>query len=143
MKPSSEETKRTLRRYLLIGLGSLFVLIGGIGVILPLLPTTPFLLLASACFSLSSPTLARRLEESRILGSYLRHWRTGEGVPRRTKILAIIWLWLGLILTMVLTANPTVIIILSIIGTLVTIHISLIRNKHRSNTDTAKSEKGT
>ncbi|MFA5447485.1 MAG: YbaN family protein [Sphaerochaeta sp.] len=131
MSAPTDPKKRTLRQYVLIGLGSFFVVLGAIGVILPLLPTTPFVLLASACYSFSSPKLARWLERSRILGSYLRHWRTGEGVPIRTKIFAISWLWLGLILTMVFTAKPTVTIILSVIGTLVTIHIASIRNKYK------------
>jgi uncharacterized membrane protein YbaN (DUF454 family) len=131
MSAPSDPNKRTLRQFLLIGLGSFFVVLGAIGIILPLIPTTPFVLLASACYSFSSPKLSKKLERSRILGSYLRHWRTGEGVPIRTKIFAISWLWLGLILTMVFTAKQVVTIILSIIGTLVTIHIASIRNKHK------------
>lgn len=123
--------RRPIRRILLITLGSLFALLGAIGIILPLLPTTPFALLASACYTLSSPKLARRLEASRILGSYLRHWRTGEGVPVKTKILAILWLWLGLAISMAAARSTVVYIILPVIGTLVTIHIALIRKKTR------------
>ncbi len=135
---SDERTakRRPIRRILLIILGSLFALLGAIGIILPLLPTTPFALLASACYTLSSPPLARRLESSRILGSYLRHWRTGEGVPLKTKILAILWLWLGLAVSMAIARSTVVYIILPIIGTLVTLHIALIRGKDHH----AKSE---
>jgi len=74
MSDDTTAKRRPIRRILLIILGSLFALLGAIGIILPLLPTTPFALLASACYTLSSPSLARRLEASRILGSYLRHW---------------------------------------------------------------------
>lgn len=138
---SDERTakRRPIRRILLIILGSLFALLGAIGIILPLLPTTPFALLASACYTLSSPPLARRLEASRILGSYLRHWRTGEGVPLKTKILAILWLWLGLAVSMAIARSTVVYIILPIIGTLVTLHIALIRGKdHHAKTEEGK-----
>jgi len=136
MSDDTTAKRRPIRRILLIILGSLFALLGAIGIILPLLPTTPFALLASACYTLSSPSLARRLEASRILGSYLRHWRTGEGVPVKTKILAILWLWLGLAISMAVARSTVVYIILPVIGTLVTIHIALIRKRaHHTNTE--------
>ncbi|MCB5231084.1 MAG: YbaN family protein [Sphaerochaetaceae bacterium] len=131
MRTEKKRNKKTAKQSLLIVLGSVFVVMGAIGVVLPLLPTTPFVLLASACYSLSSPKLARKLEQSRVLGSYLRHWRTGEGVPLRTKILAIGWLWLGLIISMVIAHSQIVYIVLPIIGTTVTFHIAMIRNKHK------------
>ena len=103
--------------------------LGGIGIILPVLPTTPFVLLAAACFSLSSPALAGKLEESRIFGSYLRHWRTNEGVPLRTKVRAIVWLWLGLALSAAIVRTVLVITILAVIGTIVTLHLILIKTR--------------
>lgn len=131
MSDDTPQQRGPIRRILLIILGSLFALLGAIGIILPLLPTTPFALLASACYTISSPKLARRLEASRILGSYLRHWRTGEGVPTRTKILAILYLWLGLAVSMAVAGRVVVYVILPIIGTAVTIHIALIRKKQQ------------
>ena len=122
-------TRKTVKQYLLIGAGGLCLVLGGIGIILPVLPTTPFVLLAAACFSLSSPTLARRLEQSRLFGSYLRHWRTHEGVPLRTKIRAIIWLWLGLVVSALIVKTLLVIIILGVIGTIVTLHLILIKTQ--------------
>lgn len=127
MKNSGE--RKTVKQYLLIVAGSLLVALGGIGIILPVLPTTPFVLLAAACFSLSSPALARKLEQSRIFGSYLRHWRTHEGVPMKTKIRAIVWLWLGLGVSAAIVRTPTVIIILGVIGTIVTLHLILIKTR--------------
>ncbi|MCK9547867.1 MAG: YbaN family protein [Sphaerochaeta sp.] len=137
---SPKRVTRRVRRTLLMILGSLFVLLGAIGIVVPLLPTTPFLLLASACYSLSSAKLARRLEESRVLGSYLRHWRTGDGVPTRTKVLAILWLWLGLAISMTIARSTVVYIILPIIGVIVTTHIVLIRKRrtHATESDDGK-----
>jgi uncharacterized membrane protein YbaN (DUF454 family) len=124
-----EKKKSTIKHLLLIIAGSLSLLLGGIGIVMPVLPTTPFVLLAAACYSIASPKLARKLEESRIFGSYLRHWRTHEGVPVKTKVRAIIWLWIGLIVSAVIVKNPTVTIILGIIGILVTLHLILIKTK--------------
>lgn len=121
--------KGTIKRIALSIAGSISLLLGAIGIILPILPTTPFVLLSAACFSLSSPRMAKRLEESRIFGSYLRHWRTHEGVPRKTKIRAIIWLWLGLGISAALVRTPLVIIVLGTIGTIVTIHLILIKTQ--------------
>ena len=55
------------------------------GAILPLLPTTPFLLLAAACFARSSPELHRRLLANERLGPYLRQWQEDRSVPRGAK----------------------------------------------------------
>ena len=117
----------TVKHVALLAVGGLSLGLGGIGIVLPVLPTTPFVLLAAACFSASSPSLARRLEHSRIFGSYLRHWRTREGVPARTKARAIAWLWLGLAVSAAILREPAVIAVLGIVGTLVTLHLVTIR----------------
>jgi len=123
------EKKGTVKRIALTIAGGISLLLGAIGIILPILPTTPFVLLSAACFSLSNPRMAKKLEESRIFGSYLRHWRTHEGVPRKTKIRAIIWLWLGLGISAALVGTPLVIIVLGTIGTIVTLHLILIKTQ--------------
>ncbi|MDD3941275.1 MAG: YbaN family protein [Sphaerochaetaceae bacterium] len=121
--------RKRITHHLLIIAGFTCLVLGGIGIILPVLPTTPFVLLAAACFSLSSPALAGKLEESRIFGSYLRHWRTNEGVPLRTKVRAIVWLWLGLALSAAIVRTVLVITILAVIGTIVTLHLILIKTR--------------
>ena len=118
-----------LKYIALVLIGSLSVALGAVGIIMPVLPTTPFVLLAAACFSLSNEKLARKLEESKLFGSYLRHWRTHEGIPMQTKIRAIIWLWLGLGISAVIVKTPVVIILLGVIGTIVTTHLLLIRTR--------------
>ena len=125
----NKSRKHSIKYYLLVALGGLSLALGGIGIILPVLPTTPFVLLSAACFSLSNPRLATRLEESKLFGSYLRHWRTHEGVPIKTKVRAIIWLWLGLTISAAIVRTLPVIIILAVIGTIVTLHLILIKTK--------------
>ena len=75
--------------YLWIALGLLFLLLGSIGVVLPLLPTTPFVLLAAACFAKSSPRLHGWLLRSELFGPALQDWEKNQCISRRVKILAI------------------------------------------------------
>lgn len=74
-------------------IGVLAVLLGIIGIFLPLLPTTPFLLLAAACFARGSDRMHRWLMEHRMFGSYLRDYYEGRGIPARAKVLAMVMMW--------------------------------------------------
>ena len=76
--------------YLWIALGLLFLLLGGIGVVLPLLPTTPFVILAAACFARSSPRMHRWLLRSELFGPMLRDWEENKCVSPRVKTLALL-----------------------------------------------------
>ena len=122
------------RRFLLIGAGWLCVGLGLLGAVLPLLPTTPFLLLAAACFARSSPRFYHWLHANRLFGGYLLRYRRGEGIPRRAKIISIGLLWLTL-LTSAVWAVPArwwpVHALLLLIGVAVTAHILRI-GKRRS-----------
>ena len=73
------------RRWLLLALGLAFVALGTLGAFLPVLPTTPFLLVASACLARSSTTFHERLLANRVFGPYLRQWRHDHTVPRDAK----------------------------------------------------------
>ncbi|MFH1542643.1 MAG: YbaN family protein [bacterium] len=81
-------------RIFLIILGTFFVGLAFLGVVLPLLPTTPFLLLAAACYARSSDKFYNWLMTNRLFGEYIRNYRAGKGIPVKTKILAISLLWL-------------------------------------------------
>jgi len=72
-------------RWLLFLLGVLLTVLAAIGAFLPVLPTTPFLLLAAACFVRSSPRFHRRLLENRAFGPYLVQWGRDHTVPREAK----------------------------------------------------------
>ena len=82
-----------LIRYLFVAVGTISLVLGVIGLFLPLLPTTPFLLLASACYVRGSERLHRWLLNQGRLGAIIRHYEAGEGIPRRAKILAMVMMW--------------------------------------------------
>jgi uncharacterized membrane protein YbaN (DUF454 family) len=74
--------------------GSLSVALGVIGIFFPVLPTTPFLLLAAFCYARSSERFYHWLLNNRWFGAYIRNYREGRGIPLTEKILAICSLWL-------------------------------------------------
>ena len=74
-----------MKRILLISLGHLFVLLGGIGVFIPILPTTPFLLIALALYANNSPRCYHLLLENRFFGEILRQWHESRTVSRSLK----------------------------------------------------------
>lgn len=85
-------------RGLLFVLGTLSAGLGIAGIILPLVPTTPLLLLSAYCYARSSERLHRWLLGNRWLGAYIRNYHEGRGMPRREKAvtLALLWLTIGL-----------------------------------------------
>jgi len=77
------------QRFFLIAAGWLCIALGVIGAFLPLLPTTPFLLLAAACFARSSPRLYQAMLSHPWVGPPLREWRESRTIPFRAKVLAL------------------------------------------------------
>ncbi|MBU9833032.1 MULTISPECIES: DUF454 family protein [Rahnella] len=78
-----------MKRVLLIIAGWICVVLATLGVVLPLLPTTPFLLLAAWCFARSSPRFHHWLLHRSWFGSYLRHWQQHRALPKGAKPKAV------------------------------------------------------
>jgi len=76
--------------------GSFCVAMGVIGIFVPILPTTPFLLVAAFCFAKSSERFYRWLTTNRWCGEYIRNYREGKGISLRRKIFAIALLWISI-----------------------------------------------
>jgi hypothetical protein len=85
---------KRLQHFLLIVGGTLFVALGVIGILVPVLPTTPFLLLAAVCYAKSSQRFYDWLMTNRVFGSYIRNYREGRGISIAHKIVSISLLWL-------------------------------------------------
>lgn len=83
-------TRQTFINLLLKALGFMFVGLGLAGVFLPLLPTTPFLLLAAGCFARSSPAFHDWLLTHRLLGPYIRDWERDRSIPLTAKVTAVV-----------------------------------------------------
>ncbi len=76
-------------RWLLVAVGIVATLLGIVGAFVPVLPTTPFLLVAAACFARASPKLDRMLTGSATFGPTILEWRRHRSIPWRTKLVAI------------------------------------------------------
>jgi uncharacterized membrane protein YbaN (DUF454 family) len=117
-----------LRRRLFIAAGSISLGIGILGVVVPLLPTTPFLLLAAYCYSRGSKRLYNRLLRNRLIGGYLRNYLEGKAMSIRAKMLSLSILWAVIGCTAGFFADSLVIkIILLAVGCGVTVHVALLR----------------
>lgn len=82
--------KKSAVRMLYLIMGLLCVLLGMIGVVLPLLPTTPFMLVAAFCFSRSSERLHQRLLNHRIFGKLIQDWENHGVIPLKAKVLSTV-----------------------------------------------------
>jgi uncharacterized membrane protein YbaN (DUF454 family) len=122
--------RTTAKRRLLIGAGTLSTGLGIIGIFVPILPTTPFLLLAAACYMRSSERFYQWLINNRIFGAYVRNYIEGRGMPVRIKIFTILLLWLAIGLSIAFGVQNIVIrIVLICIAIGVTAHIVLIKKR--------------
>ena len=124
----NKNIKGELRRYLLITIGSFFLALGIIGIFLPLFPTTPFLLLAVACYARSSKRFYNWLLTHRWFGNYIKNYRERKGIPLKIKVLSISFLWLTIAYSVIFVVHILLVrIILILIAIGVTIHILSVK----------------
>ncbi|HEU0204353.1 MAG TPA: YbaN family protein [Burkholderiaceae bacterium] len=95
-----------LVRGLLLTAGTLCVALGMLGIFLPLLPTTPFLLLAAACYARASRRFYNLLLSNRTFGPLILEWRRHRAIPYRTKISAIVLMSVTLAVSIVFFVKP-------------------------------------
>lgn len=129
--PSEEFVELSkLGKFLWNTAGTFFLVVGLIGIILPLLPTTPFLLLALACYFRGSEKMYQWMLSNRIFGEYLKNYREGRGIPIKIKLGTISLLWLLIVFSAFIFLDNLIIqIILIAIGVGVTIHLLLIKTE--------------
>lgn len=116
-----------IKKYLYIILGSISLALGVTGVFIPVLPTTPFLLLASFCYLRSSEGMYHWLMSHKIFGSYIYSYMTYKAIPKKTKIGAFIFLWSTLIISMILMPSMHLRLFLAVVGISVTVHLVTLK----------------
>lgn len=120
-------------RMFYLALGFLLVGIGVLGIFVPLLPTTIFLILASVCFMKSSPKAYEWLKNNKYLGSYVQNYKDKSGLSLATKISNIIILWISIgFSAFYFTEELYIRLILGAIAVGVTIHLIMIKTKVKS-----------
>ena len=122
----------SLRRLLLIAGGIVAVVLSVIGIFVPLLPTTPLLLLAAACFVRSSDRLYTWLIQNKWFGPYIRHYREYRAVTLRTKVVTVVLLWAAMGYTVVRVAHAWWLrVLLGMIALGVTVHVLRLKTLTR------------
>ncbi len=127
-KKNKTKAIRNWTRTLLIIAGTLLVGLGIIGIFMPVLPTTPFLLLAAACYARSSQRFYHWLLNNKWLGNYIKNYIQRKGVPLKVKVLTITLLWITIGFSVVFAVEVFLVkLILILIAIGVSIHIFSIR----------------
>ena len=116
-------------KYLLIILGSISLALGVIGIFLPVLPTTPFLLLSATLYVHSSEKLYQWLINQKYLGTYIRNFREHHAIPLRAKILSISMIWITLIYCAI-AISDVICIKLIFIGLAIDVTCHILSIKH-------------
>ena len=110
--------------------GTVSLVLGLIGMALPVMPTTPFLLLAAACYLNGSKRMYRWMTRNRLFGRYLGDYMEGRGITLRAKAVSISVLWIALSISMILASDDWIIqAVLLVVGASVTIHIMRIKTR--------------
>lgn len=115
-----------LKSIFFISIGILALILGLVGTALPILPTTPFVLIAAACFGSSSPKLYQKLANTKYFGAFITNYKNHTGIPKKVKYQSIGFLWVTLGISALLFGTPLVWAILLTVGLAVTAHILLL-----------------
>ena len=131
LNASEVEVARTrLARLLWTAAGTLSLAVGVVGIILPVLPTTPFVLIAAACYLRGSKKMYDKLVKNRYFGGYLRDYMEGRGVSKRATVVSITSLWILILLSVVFATNDLIIrAVLIAVAIAVTIHLLRLRTR--------------
>lgn len=105
------------KRIILIATGIISLALGGLGVLLPLLPTTPFVLVAAFAFANSSETLHQWLLDHNVFGPLIANWRRHGAISRAAKIVSVLSMAAILVVSMLLAAPTLVIVVQAVILT--------------------------
>ena len=119
---------KNVRRNLWVAAGTICVCLGVLGVFLPVLPATPFFLLAAFCYGRGSEWFYNWLVYRSWVGSYIRNYRSGRVMPVKQKVLTIIFYWLTIGSTLVLVAFDWRLKAVMLVGAIaITVHLARMK----------------
>ena len=125
----SKKKGQKVTRALWLIAGMTCLVLGAIGIVLPILPTTPFLLASAACFCKSSSRMYNWLLNNKWFGDYIRNYKEGRGLPMKTKITALTVLWITIGFSTVFLLNrllpPQLVLPIQLIMLAVAIGVSI------------------
>jgi len=116
----------SIKKIILLICGFLSLVVGVVGIVIPVVPTTPLILLAAACFSVSSQKMYGFLEHNRFFGPFIENFHTKQGISLKLKIGCIIYVWIGLGFSMYEIKARWAYTIFAVVGACVTIYLLFI-----------------
>jgi uncharacterized membrane protein YbaN (DUF454 family) len=123
---STTRRQKIVRASLFIA-GTFLLALGAIGIFLPILPTTPFLLLSAACYLRSSERMHKWLLNNRWFGKYIRNYQEGKGIPLKTKILAMTVLWVAILYSAFIVLDEILIAQIALLAIALGVSVHLVR----------------
>ncbi len=118
-----------MKRLILNLLGFTALAFGAVGIVLPILPTTPFVMCAAGCFGAANPAMYRRLSRGKYFGEYIRNYRERTGISKAARIRGLAFLWVSLLVSGAVAQKQSVWVVLAVVGVAVTVHILTIRRR--------------
>jgi hypothetical protein len=124
-----ENKGKKIKKALWLVVGFICLGLGSVGIVLPILPTTPFLLAAAACFCKSSTRMYNWLLGNKWFGEYIRNYKEGRGLAMKTKITALTVLWVTIGISTVFFLNrllpPQLVLPMQIIMVAIAVGVSI------------------
>ncbi len=127
-----------IKNFLFMILGFLSLGIGAVGLVLPILPTTPFVLVSAACFS-GTPAIRNKIFKIGFFKEHMENYSARTGLTKKTLFASLGYLWGMLLISMIIVQKLWLTILLVTIGTIVTVHILFMARK-RKQTDISVNE---
>lgn len=130
----------SLKKIFLASAGWLCVVLGVVGIFLPILPTTPFILLASWCFANSSERFHSWLLNHPKLGPLIKMWQSGQGIPRRVRNRAVISIAVGMAISAIIVGKLFATLTLIIIGSSVSCYLFRLPIAEENDSSTQQTD---